>query len=507
MPNTGKPSQDCHLCRKRRVKCDLGRPGCTRCAKYGVECPGYRDLQDLVFRNGHPGSSDKKRQRRIGARSGSRGSDRPDHGLGSPAGRGRWPVVGEESAMLPRSLGQARTAQSVAIMLDIYSEVRFLVHEYNQASATDGPLFWATHLFSHTYMTNVTLSTAGRAGSEDERKREAALYLNRTLQSVAKGLEKPRAAFQNDLLAAIWVFANYELLVGTLYRGQENSWCLHTRGLYSMLQARGPAQLSSLVGRQAFWPCFNMIVEAFIKNRECPPETESWLGIISATMDAREAYLLPVSIFMAHAARLQARMHAILKERDVDGAARELFSLAHELAAAEEELNRCITASGRHYETNAHDFHMHTIFCSGKLQTQYSLELLADFLTHFGQRHSHSMDKLHGMRLRCLGKMHAAAQCIIDAIPRFLGDLSPQTPPRRHLLVGSIRMIWPAMTVYKAWSALPAQKEAARKALLYIGKEAGLHQALCFLSDFGVLPDEARRPLDWRQGGGALVST
>lgn len=34
-------SGGCQLCRKRKVKCDQARPGCTNCIKYGVDCPGY----------------------------------------------------------------------------------------------------------------------------------------------------------------------------------------------------------------------------------------------------------------------------------------------------------------------------------------------------------------------------------------------------------------------------------------------------------------------------------
>jgi hypothetical protein len=35
-------SPGCFQCRKRKIRCDEGRPGCERCAKHGVPCPGYR---------------------------------------------------------------------------------------------------------------------------------------------------------------------------------------------------------------------------------------------------------------------------------------------------------------------------------------------------------------------------------------------------------------------------------------------------------------------------------
>lgn len=47
----GRPSKACERCRQRRKKCDLGRPECRKCQALGLECPGYRNAQDLIFRN------------------------------------------------------------------------------------------------------------------------------------------------------------------------------------------------------------------------------------------------------------------------------------------------------------------------------------------------------------------------------------------------------------------------------------------------------------------------
>lgn len=38
-------SNGCFQCRKRKIRCDESRPGCDRCAKHGVPCPGYRREQ------------------------------------------------------------------------------------------------------------------------------------------------------------------------------------------------------------------------------------------------------------------------------------------------------------------------------------------------------------------------------------------------------------------------------------------------------------------------------
>ncbi|KAF1997034.1 hypothetical protein P154DRAFT_622822 [Amniculicola lignicola CBS 123094] len=48
---SGKPSKGCAPCRAKRTKCDLALPFCTQCIRKGRECSGYRNEQDLLFRN------------------------------------------------------------------------------------------------------------------------------------------------------------------------------------------------------------------------------------------------------------------------------------------------------------------------------------------------------------------------------------------------------------------------------------------------------------------------
>ncbi|KAF2648901.1 hypothetical protein K491DRAFT_223155 [Lophiostoma macrostomum CBS 122681] len=48
---SGKPSKGCAPCRAKRTKCDLVQPACTQCVRKNRVCTGYRNEQDLLFRN------------------------------------------------------------------------------------------------------------------------------------------------------------------------------------------------------------------------------------------------------------------------------------------------------------------------------------------------------------------------------------------------------------------------------------------------------------------------
>ncbi|KAH7007070.1 hypothetical protein EDB80DRAFT_718179 [Ilyonectria destructans] len=47
----GVVSKGCERCRRRKVKCDQRKPACLKCQKSKIQCPGYRDLDQVLFRD------------------------------------------------------------------------------------------------------------------------------------------------------------------------------------------------------------------------------------------------------------------------------------------------------------------------------------------------------------------------------------------------------------------------------------------------------------------------
>ncbi|UNI13549.1 hypothetical protein JDV02_000284 [Purpureocillium takamizusanense] len=47
----GKPSKGCSNCRERKIRCDQRMPTCGQCEKRSQQCPGYRNMVDLMFRD------------------------------------------------------------------------------------------------------------------------------------------------------------------------------------------------------------------------------------------------------------------------------------------------------------------------------------------------------------------------------------------------------------------------------------------------------------------------
>ncbi|KAJ5610848.1 hypothetical protein N7510_007567 [Penicillium lagena] len=48
MVGVGGRSKGCRTCRRRKIKCDEGKPGCERCRKSGFDCEGYVKYHEFV---------------------------------------------------------------------------------------------------------------------------------------------------------------------------------------------------------------------------------------------------------------------------------------------------------------------------------------------------------------------------------------------------------------------------------------------------------------------------
>ncbi|CAM1507114.1 Fc.00g067550.m01.CDS01 [Cosmosporella sp. VM-42] len=523
MPNTGKPSKDCHLCRSRRVKCDLGRPACQRCIKYGAECPGYRTEQDLVFRNSNP-TTVKKRKKRTqqasreasealtfqSSSSSSSGSSPPTIEISTPSiffdddfDKG---IVLSDSGelvtmdgfdpplMLPQSLHEHWTAHSIPIILNVYSTLDFVQSMYRK-NINNGPLVWAAHLFSRTYVVNLRYPTALCNASVKETERELGGYLGKTLSAVSEALKTPDGAMRDDVLATVWILANYELLLGSITRMEPMSpWHLHSRGLYSMLKTRGTAPLYTEAGRQAFWPAYNLVqVQSLLTNTECPPESDEWLGILKDFQGPQDGLGLNVCIFITKVCHVQARILTILRGRNFAAASAEYRHLIDTMEEAEAVMRNYFESRARF--AHIMDPYMKNMYWSACVKCYHVLLLFVNFVTH----HLTSpipLDELKELRIRCVRIVRTSAQEIMGTLPVTLNPIILKKDKSPRTLFDALKLIWPLTAVYIITSVLPKQRKEAEMALRFIGQELGVKQALRVYPGKFPLPPEAEKPLE-----------
>lgn len=391
------------------------------------------------------------------------------------------------------------TAQSVPLLLDVYSAMDFLRNVY-ATDSRNGPLLWSAHIFTRTYIMNVRYPTQVNNSVRAQTQRELAMYMGKTLRAINRALSQPDGAKRDDILASVWILANYEVLAGTLGRQQPvNTWQLHARGIYSILKARGSRSLYTSEGRTAFWPAFNIVqLQALIINIPCPAETDEWLTICENNLFDGEELTLRISQYIARICSVQSRIMQYLRGAEYRSASDSYYQLRQGLldadAAFESYLQtRSPLNAARPGVTM--DVYMQNVQCAAVIKSNHVLQMLCNLLTHYAPCPI-SLEELLAHRRYALHRINAAAQDIINNLPVAMEPLSKTTVLKSpQILFDAMKLVFPLFLVAYVPTTRQHHKQIAMQALQYIGKEVGIRQALTPDGPTMPLPDEARAPL------------
>ncbi|GAO15092.1 hypothetical protein UVI_02048480 [Ustilaginoidea virens] len=334
------------------------------------------------------------------------------------------------------------------MLLNVYSTLDFL-HNVYRLSFHNGPLIWAAHLFSRTYVTNLRHPGFVYNDSVGETRRELGTYLGKTLSAVNAALQKPEGAFRDDVLATIWVLTNYEQ------------------------------------------------IRALINNSECPPESIEWLAAIRDGPYEWEEFPLVVSFFVTTCTRVQATVVDIFDRVDFAAAEKQFEWLVEQLSEAESKVNQHMARAAA-VDAKPADVYMRNLHYTAVIKGHGHISLLCNFLAHrAGSRIS--LGRLRGQRAQALQAVQAAARSILDSLPESLyysavADRGDEAGPR--VLFDALKMIWPLTCVLLNPTTSAENKAEAEAALKFIGRQFGVRQALRTYQTPAPLPAEAQVPLD-----------
>ncbi|TDZ31359.1 hypothetical protein C8035_v005981 [Colletotrichum spinosum] len=507
MPNTGKPSPNCHLCRQRRVKCDLERPRCQRCIKYGVRCPGYRDEQDLRFQNANLDSFEKRKRKK---QMQSPGADPKElrvlaftpESSASPAAE----VSDLLSAPLLQVIRQHWSAESIPFVLSCYSSIGFLPTLF-EGARDDHCLVKTCQVFSRAYVINRFRPDTGH--------RELSTCLGEALSSVSAALSSPKSHTSDATIVAVWLLGNYELLMGGIERksftsrpgdssSSTSSWDVHSKGLLSLLRARGDRQLFTRSGRQIFWTMFTIVqIQCVISNTPPPGDFDRWLRIIEQTLQAGEALPLNTGRYIASACSLLSRILPITLEGDREAACVCYDVLVQGCDNAELTMLEWVR-SAPEYQTGAGPVWQYfwNAWRTVRMKLHHMMILLTNLVEHSADS-PFQPEALRERRQLCRGIIASTAQEVVDSIPKSLGGSMPDvdsTTPSAYF--DACRVIWPLSHLYVIPTAPRRLRIVARDALFRIGREKGILTALKPRPGRGRFPPEtlAGLPTDDLEG-------
>jgi hypothetical protein len=197
------------------------------------------------------------------------------------------------------------------------------------------------------------------------------------------------------------------------------------------------------------------------------------------------------SLFILRAAHVIYRVLDIFRNRDFLAASLEYNILYQSMLDAEKDHDDYIAENPT---VTASRTYMQNLQRSGVIKAHRYLTLLANFLTHYPYNQV-PLEQLQMERNYSVRRSRTAAQAILDCIPLGLSPAALGIEDSPQYLFNALRLCWPLQAVYVIKSTLPEQKRVAEKALLYMGSQMGVRQALRWRRATRLYPEEAEKPL------------
>ncbi|KAM0716401.1 hypothetical protein Q7P37_007846 [Cladosporium fusiforme] len=276
-------STGCFQCRKRKIRCDEGRPGCERCAKHGVPCPGYRgERGGLEFEDQTRLTAQKAmesyggRTALVSRKSSNTGSLRlTPEVVNLDAKRSafqQWSVV---SPLQTLNSPAANKVQLYDAWLNIYTPettgMQGLHFDYLRESvglAEGEPAL-------RDGLNTLALVQVGHAHNDERLLAASVPSYGRALASLAYAVSKATSVRDNTVLAAASLLVVCEFYDQIKTQGM--GWFGHVEGVQQLLLARGPESLDTNLSLMLFCNARHAsFAKAVLLRKATPYDTPAW---------------------------------------------------------------------------------------------------------------------------------------------------------------------------------------------------------------------------------------
>lgn len=229
--NIPRLGPQCLSCKKRRTKCDSRTPGCAKCQRDRIECPGY--VKKLKWNHYHAGGG-KKGRRRTGRLQISKADDESEDS--SPPDTNHYAIA----ITFPESL-EDRETRLLLDASDWYNEhmlpqlmpaqLPFRRENHRAASWTEVP-----SVIRNLMLLLVKTAQTKRAGNGLDSQSELCLYRGRILLDLKCSLAEAASDPFGIVLAGIITFMGVDLQNPAF--GKWN-WIYHFNAAHRIIQLRG----------------------------------------------------------------------------------------------------------------------------------------------------------------------------------------------------------------------------------------------------------------------------
>ncbi|KAI1122564.1 hypothetical protein F5Y10DRAFT_253787 [Nemania abortiva] len=501
MPNTGRKSPNCRLCRQRRVKCDLTQPACLRCIKYGVECPGYRKEGDFIFKTqiGTYASRTRKPSRLARAVVKSSPVVALETRLSSSHSSAEIMIGSSSTSSPPPPQSLPLPTSSAAFVLrrfsvsirgcDHYGEIwDFLPHLYRE-ERNNSCLTICSDALRETCLAN----EQGRLNDKETLVRSA-----RLLAAATSATRHCESMGSNATVLSICLLTIHELLLGTAEKDSvpaPDAWHTHVKGLYSIIKLRGPRQFNEKHGCALFFMAFSTIqTRCLISNIECPPESSQWLQLLKY-YSGDNPVLRSSCVVFSYVCDVCSLLKRIVALSAMDGftpdiLGAELLNLWKRAEDIEQTMLAQVSQrSPSPCSCPSAQLHLWNLFRASRCKLHCWLVRACNSVVS-GVTYLTVLVDLHDHSRRSHSIISAMAEGIVEDAASILGEEKPvhlhiqtETDLGSHEInstacwMDALRLLWPLTLVSRTSIVSPDQRMRARKLLAVIGGNLGIFEA------------------------------
>ncbi|KAF2015382.1 hypothetical protein BU24DRAFT_176721 [Aaosphaeria arxii CBS 175.79] len=299
-----KRSTGCFECRKRKVRCDEGKPECKTCLKRGTKCPGYRPTQSFVLHafdeksarpelikedenrykySNHAPAAQKLDQ------SGNRpilptppsSAHSPSRYSSSDSGdRTRRSQANLANAPLPQQVSPVaiERVQHIGTFLELY-----MPQPKNEVFTPPTSLMFALpNIPAAKKVFSCALDALSAAQLTVSYKNYPLINRARSLYGTALGqmmktIMQPGSPHDDYTLLATYLLTLYEVFVGV---SQGHGFFYHVQGLLHILNQRGPASIRSKLAMDTYHGIrYNSLSLGYHLRKASMLDTPEWLAV------------------------------------------------------------------------------------------------------------------------------------------------------------------------------------------------------------------------------------
>ncbi|KAJ5281847.1 hypothetical protein N7478_007219 [Penicillium angulare] len=273
MVGVGGRSKGCKTCRRRRVKCDEGKPKCARCHKAGKICEGY--TQFVEFHDETTRIAGKDFQIQTSNSPGFTGS--PQSITSQPGVQTTFiteypffpvkadPGWDEHSIFTTYLVDRLFTWQKPQAQYSSFSWMPVLVGR----TENEG-------LLAYTSLRALATSFFAKVHGEPSIMHKGTAFYSRALRVLQDQLQDSELVFDDDVLLSVFCLSVYELIMFT----DLSAWINHHKGLARLTALRGPYRHQTGVGH-ALLPRLRSTISIawIIQRKHCFLENPEWKTI------------------------------------------------------------------------------------------------------------------------------------------------------------------------------------------------------------------------------------